>query len=62
MTEISLGLFTIVLIFFILRFVKIFNNSRQDLKKDKDQQNIDLTTQLNEELCLDSDSENQSLE
>jgi len=57
MIKILLGLFTVVLIYLIIRFIKIYKNTRQDFKEDEEVQNLDLSSLLNEELSSDADIE-----
>jgi len=55
MIEILLVIFSVGLIYLVTRFIKILKNSRQDVQKDRDIQNIDLTSQLDAELGMSSD-------
>ena len=55
MTDILLIIFSIILIYFIYRFVKIYQTARAHARNERDRQNVDLTSKLDAELDTGSE-------
>ena len=60
MTDILLIIFSILLIYFIYRFVKVFQTARANARNERDRQNIDLTSKLDAELGSEPEVESDS--
>ena len=54
-TNILLGIFIVLFIFFAVKFIKTFKNTRQNLQKENDIQSFELSAQIDKDLESNSD-------